>query len=92
MDVLVNSTNCDLDLSRGMVSRTIKELAGNQVQDDCRRYHPDGIKLGQVIRTTSGNLHLCKALFHGALQQYSESNPQQCISVCVYIYNILFLF
>ena len=92
MDVLVNSTNCGLDLSRGMVSRTIKELAGNQVQDDCRRHHPDGIELGQVIKTSSGNLRSCKAIFHGALQQYSKSNPQKCIFVCVYIYNILFLF
>ncbi|XP_041378884.1 uncharacterized protein LOC121391262 [Gigantopelta aegis] len=89
VDVLVNSTNWKLDLSHGMVSKSILELAGQQVQDECYRFCPKGIESGCVVKTSSGKLRTCKAIFHGALEEYKE-NYQYCTSIMEsFIYSCL---
>lgn len=69
MDVIVNSTNRDLDLKVGAISRTLLKAGGDALAQECKIKYPDGIKLGEVA-VTSGGAMKCKALFHGLLVKW----------------------
>ena len=63
----VNSTNTNLDLSGGVISKHLADVAGHSLQDECTRKAP--INPGQVAVTGSGNIK-CKYIFHIALNTY----------------------
>ncbi|XP_062861863.1 protein mono-ADP-ribosyltransferase PARP14 [Trichomycterus rosablanca] len=60
VDVIVNSTNCTLDLGTG-VSGAILKAAGKQVVDECKQHGSQ--KSDGVVLTSGGNL-LCKHIAH----------------------------
>lgn len=66
MDILVNSSNRNLELEKGAVSVSILEAAGEGIYAECKQLHPKGIHFGEVIATTPGKLP-CKAICHGCL-------------------------
>ncbi|XP_046558411.1 protein mono-ADP-ribosyltransferase PARP14-like isoform X2 [Haliotis rubra] len=74
-DVIVNSTNTELDLSTSAMSRAIVSVGGAIVQMQCKELFPRGMKNGDVvqIRTYVGKLR-CKELHHCCLPIYK---PQQ---------------
>ena len=63
----VNSTNTNLDLSGGVISKYLATAAGPSLQDECTKKAP--INPGQVAVTGSGNMK-CKYIFHIALNTY----------------------
>ena len=63
----VNSTNTNLDLSGGVISKYLATVAGPSLQDECTKKAP--INPGQVAVTGSGNIK-CKYIFHIALNTY----------------------
>ncbi|XP_052082733.1 uncharacterized protein LOC127720272 isoform X2 [Mytilus californianus] len=77
-DVLVNATNREFDLSRGMVSKALLKTAGVELQHDCdRTIKGRQIQFPAVVVTKGYNLS-AKNIFHGVLPRYkSESSIQQ---------------
>ena len=73
VDVIVNSTNKDLDLSVGVVATQLLNAAGQDLQEECRTKYPDGIKPGQVAVTSAGDMD-CEALFHGVLLPWDNGH------------------
>lgn len=71
----MNSTNKDLDLNIGTISRQLLKAAGESVQEECWAKYPKGIGLGQVALTSAGDMD-CKALFHGQLSRWDEGKGQ----------------
>ncbi|KAL5466936.1 hypothetical protein EMCRGX_G031100 [Ephydatia muelleri] len=53
-NVYVNSTNTNLNLSGGVISKHLADAAGHSLQDECTRKAP--INPGQVAVTGSGNI------------------------------------
>lgn len=65
MDVIVNSTNPELDLSQGFVSKSIRQKAGPGIEDELKTIYKDGIMFGDMVISSGHNLEF--HIFHGAL-------------------------
>lgn len=68
MDVIVNSTNTGLKLSKGHVSSLILKGGGKGIEEECKNLYQDGIGVGEIAVTSSGELGF-KKIFHGVLYQ-----------------------
>ena len=69
VDVIVNSTNCQLELERGYVSKALLDRGGETLQRECHQNAPNGIKCGEVVVTSGGQL-MCQLVIHGACCQW----------------------
>ena len=63
--MIVNSTNCQLQLERGYVSKALLDRGGQTLQRECQQNAPNGIKCGEVVVTSGGQLK-CQFVIHGA--------------------------
>ena len=77
VDVIVNSTTTSLDLDNGALSASILEVGGNTLQEECKKVAPEGIKLGEVVVTSGGQLP-CQFVVHGAASSWTD---EQCTEV-----------
>jgi len=75
-DVLVNSTNQQLDLRVGMTSRQLLRAAGEDIQNQCATMYPDGLSWGQVAITQAGDIASSKLIFHGMLPAWDGGKGQ----------------
>ncbi|XP_048249655.1 uncharacterized protein LOC125378263 isoform X1 [Haliotis rufescens] len=74
-DVIVNTTNINLDLNQGEgVSSCILKAAGQTIQKQLREKYPNGLKHDEVAETGPGNLKTCKTIYHGALPYFPKRN------------------
>ncbi|XP_071145316.1 putative leucine-rich repeat-containing protein DDB_G0290503 [Mytilus edulis] len=85
VDILVNSSNRNLELEKGAVSASILEAGGERIYAECKQFYPNGISYGQVITTSPGNLR-CKAICHGCLPHWK---PIADISMRYWLYSLL---
>lgn len=92
-DVIVNSTQINLDLSAGAVSSSINKMAGPDLQREARRKYPNGIRHNELAVTGGHNLY-CQKIFHGALHIYeADKHLKVCNIQHLNIYRpILFIF
>jgi len=66
----VNTTGRDLLLSQGAVSQSILRVAGQQIQDECKRNMPrQNFKLGDIVETKGYELP-ARCVYHGALANW----------------------
>jgi poly [ADP-ribose] polymerase 10/14/15 len=72
--VYVNSTNSDLDLSRGMLSKQLLKLMGQKLQDQCNEYAP--LAIGKVA-VTSAEKMFCNVILHVNLPSYGAKGSQR---------------
>ena len=72
-DVIVNTTNKDLDLSSGEISKDILRDAGPKLQEEFKTIQ--NLPLDEVAVTNGYNLP-CKTVFHIFLPHWSESSEQ----------------
>ena len=70
----VNSTNSDLDLSRGMLSKQLLKLMGQKLQDQCNEYAP--LAIGKVA-VTSAEKMFCNVILHVNLPSYGAKGSQR---------------
>ncbi|XP_060082609.1 protein mono-ADP-ribosyltransferase PARP14-like [Ylistrum balloti] len=73
VDVIVNSTSSDLDLTKGTASKVLLKEAGNSLQTDCQQYYPNGIAVGDLAVTGAGNLP-CDYVYHGSLVKWDSKD------------------
>ncbi|XP_036364701.1 protein mono-ADP-ribosyltransferase PARP14-like [Octopus sinensis] len=90
VDVIVNSTNKQLQLNDGSISKFILNAAGPEMQDECNQKYPQGISTFKIAITKGYNLK-CKNVFHLALPSWDENyshlilaNLTQIITICLY--------
>ena len=76
----MNTTDKDLSLSGGAVSKLILSTAGPQIQAECKQLAPKCIAFGQVIETSGYSLP-CKKVYHGACQKWDNAaGPCEAVS------------
>ncbi|XP_067657209.1 protein mono-ADP-ribosyltransferase PARP15-like [Haliotis asinina] len=75
VDVLVNTTTKDLNLSSGPVSKAILNRAGQGIQQQCRVNCPQGISFGEICETDSGSL-TCKQIYHTCMPNWGADAEQ----------------
>ena len=76
-DVIVNSVDYDLVLSKGRSSNAIAEEGGSSIQSECQSKYPSGISEDEVAITGGGNLN-CKNIYHITLPKWDDSNKEVC--------------
>ena len=64
-DVYVNTTNNQLNLNSGAVSKALLNAAGQSLQDECTKKAPVKTSTGSVAITGPGKLP-CKYVFHSS--------------------------
>ncbi|XP_041371316.1 protein mono-ADP-ribosyltransferase PARP15-like [Gigantopelta aegis] len=69
VDVIVNSTNTNLDFAVGIAKAIIK-AGGDSIHQECKDKYPNGIKAGEIAVTGGGNLH-CRFVYHTTLDMWS---------------------
>jgi len=84
VDAIVNSTNQQLKLDTGLVSKAILNKGGKKIQQECQQKAPNGIDSGEVVVTSGGKLG-CKFVIHGACCKWDggagASEQVQCCHV-----------
>ncbi|KAK3610479.1 hypothetical protein CHS0354_016669 [Potamilus streckersoni] len=82
VDVLVNTVAKDLSLKNGNVSKAILRAAGQELQDELKKDHPDGIKSMEIAVTPSYQLKKngCHCIYHLALEEH-DSNILEKINI-----------
>ncbi|XP_070211879.1 protein mono-ADP-ribosyltransferase PARP14-like isoform X1 [Littorina saxatilis] len=70
-DAIVNSTNSQLDLSRGGVAGALKKKCGSKLESECRSKAAE-IQLNGVVQTKAYNLR-CKIILHVDADTFSNS-------------------
>ncbi|XP_029633907.1 protein mono-ADP-ribosyltransferase PARP14-like isoform X1 [Octopus sinensis] len=79
VDVVVNSSNKELQLNRGSVSKLLLKAAGPQIQDECNQKYPQGISTSEIAITKGHDLK-CKNVFHLVLPDWNEKNPDSILA------------
>lgn len=70
----VNTTNNQLNLSSGAVSKALLDAAGQSLQDECTKKKP--VKTGSVTITGPGKLP-CKHVFHTVIPSHDEKGSEK---------------
>lgn len=81
MDVIVNSTNCELNLDEGYVSKLILKYGGKEIQTELKKTYQHGIGIGDIAISSAGKLH-CKKILHGVLFGSWVSTGNFSLKVC----------
>ena len=79
----MNSTQPNLDLNCGALSKAILKAAGFGIQDECNFKYPNGITVTDVAITSGGDLEYVDNIFHVTSNDYTND------VICVLV-NILF--
>ena len=69
MDIIFNTTATNLDLKRGAVSRSILQAAGDIIQREVSDAKPNGLRVGEYVTSSGGNLK-CKKIVHVVLRTW----------------------
>ncbi|XP_053377235.1 protein mono-ADP-ribosyltransferase PARP14-like [Mercenaria mercenaria] len=88
-DVIANSTNLQLDLRIGTLSRLLVKEGGQEIVSEIKEKYPNGIMLGDIAETTGGNLKW-KALFHGVLVKWDKGQGYADTVLRCFVQNCLF--
>ncbi|XP_076085830.1 uncharacterized protein LOC143056603 isoform X2 [Mytilus galloprovincialis] len=70
-DIIVNSTNRELQLQKGAVSMLILEKVGKCLSEDCHDKYPNGIDYGSLAITSGGKFW--KSIYHFALPLWTAN-------------------
>ena len=89
VDAIVNSAGTELRLHRGASSRTLVAKGGKTLQEECDSKAPDGIKFGEVVVTSGGQLQ-CKYVIHGACCDWTDG-VDTCKQVSMNVYKVRYI-
>ena len=67
----MNSTNTNLDLKVGLLSRSLLKVGGETILQELQQKYPDRITLGNIAVSRGGNLP-CKEIYHGVLVKWDR--------------------
>ncbi|XP_052082724.1 uncharacterized protein LOC127720265 isoform X3 [Mytilus californianus] len=86
-DIIVNSTNKELQLDKGAVSSLILKKVGKSLFEECRELYPNGIDYGSLAITSGGKFW--KYIYHFALPlwtayaEFSKKILEQAVYNCL---------
>ena len=70
----VNSTNPELDMSKGELSQVFLKACGDKLQEEAKHYRP--LQFGQVAVTSAKNLK-AKSIYHVSLPDYKSPQSER---------------
>ncbi|KAH9499183.1 hypothetical protein Btru_004360, partial [Bulinus truncatus] len=75
-DVIVISVNKTLDLSRGVLAKSVLEKAGVVIQKELQEKYREEIEFGDFAISGGGNM-ACKYIFHACISMYTGNNGEE---------------
>ncbi|CAC5412107.1 unnamed protein product [Mytilus coruscus] len=80
-DVMVITASKDLKLKYGMLSKSVLDAAGPDIQTACDNNYPSGVDYTEVAATRAYKLH-CRFVYFGSLPDWKNTsdNPQQVLT------------
>lgn len=63
------------------MSKKLVKMAGDIVQNECKKKYKEGINIGDIAITSPGNMK-CRTIFHVALYKYWVFDGNISIEVC----------
>ncbi|XP_067657069.1 protein mono-ADP-ribosyltransferase PARP14-like [Haliotis asinina] len=78
-DVIVSSSNTNLDLDHGMVSKSLLKHAGPSIQDECKQKYPNGIQFGDIAVTKGGSMQCVEQIYHCVLPSWDDNTGTQTL-------------
>ena len=75
VDAIFSPCCSDLKLNQGGVSNAILKAGGTAIKRECNTKAPNGIKAGEVLVTTGGQLK-CQYVLHGVYYQWSDGHEK----------------
>ena len=85
VDVILNSSNDQLDLDQGAVSKSLLKVAGLAMQKEIKTKYPNGIRPGEIAETKGYKLK-AEHVFHSCLSSWNVHAPAKndvCLKVCI---------
>ena len=76
-DVIFCTAEKNLDLSRGVIAKTISTAAGPRLQQDTTATCTTGINYGQVVKMPAYNLAAAKNIYLGACCRWDGGKTGQ---------------
>lgn len=76
VDVIINSTSSNLQLTHGAVSQSLLNAGGNSLQSECTKHYPNGVAPGEIAVTGGGKLE-CRKVYHGALNGWTTPSASK---------------
>ena len=83
----VNTTNSNLDLSRGAVAKALAKAAGPSLQAECKKKQP--VRTGDYAVTGAGILTNCRHILHVVAPFYGSPGAQRVKIHGCYTYTCL---
>ena len=74
VDVIVNSTSSELDLSRNASSKALSDAAGPTLQQECKAIGK--VNIGDTVITSGAKLK-CKHVLHTSCAQWNQQSGEQ---------------
>jgi O-acetyl-ADP-ribose deacetylase (regulator of RNase III) len=84
VDVIVNSTNSELNLRIGRLSKAIVKDGGDEIESKLEELYPNGILRGEIAESKAGNLK-CKAIYHGVLVDWDNGQGHAEMVTIIFI-------
>ena len=77
--MIVNNTSADLKLDNGALAESLLRKAGPQLQQECKKEYPNGIKPGEVAVTGGYSLNATK-VYHGTIPKWEKGYSSKKVS------------
>lgn len=75
-DVIICAASRNLDLSKGRMSKSMLEAAGQEIQNECKSKYPDGIGHDEIADVKGGKMK-CKRIYFVALPLYGSKGSEE---------------
>ena len=81
-DVIVNSVGQDFVLSKGLVSKSLLNKAGDGLRLEVSSRYPEALQLWSMA-STSGHSLLCQKVFHLVLDGFPDDGAKNKANKCI---------
>ena len=79
--MIVNTPSSDLNLDYGVLSKTILQAAGQQLQNECVQNYPNGITLDEIAVTGAGLINSVSKIFHVLVTGFKDQKTSSKVNI-----------
>ncbi len=77
--MIVNTPSSALNLDYGVLSKTILQAAGQQLQNECNKNYPNGITIDEIAVTGAGLITNVSEIFHVLVTGFTDQKTSSTV-------------
>ena len=78
--MIVNTPSSALNLDYGILSKTILQAAGQQLQNECYQNYPNGITVHEIAVTGAGLMTSVSKIFHVLVTGFKDQETSKRVN------------